>query len=286
MPIAITSLTKLFRRQGQTCLALDGLTLSIADGEMVALIGPSGSGKSTLLRHCAGLVTGDLGTGSIRIDQHTVQENSKLARNVRLARQRIGFIFQQFNLVERMDVLGNVLAGAIHRQPMWRTLSGMYPRAEREAAMRCLARVGVADKAGQRAGSLSGGQQQRVAIARAMLQGARTILADEPIASLDPNAARRVMEHLAALNREDKATVVVSLHQVEYARKYCQRAVALRHGQVVFDGPVGDLTDERLAVIYANALDQDPVPDQARANASGEHPEPTPAQPTFLPQLA
>ena len=270
MPISVSRLTKLFRRHGQTCLALDGIDLAIADGEMVALIGPSGSGKSTLLRHCAGLVTGDLGTGTIRVDQHTVQDNGRLARQVRKARQGIGFIFQQFNLVERMDVLGNVLAGAIHRHPMWRTLSGIYPRAEREAAMRCLARVGVADKAGQRAGSLSGGQQQRVAIARAMLQGARTILADEPIASLDPNAARRVMEHLAALNREDKATVVVSLHQVDYARKYCRRAIALRYGRVVFDGPVGELTDERLTGIYATALDDEPAP--AEVNDPNEHP--------------
>ncbi len=255
MSISIHSLSKRYGRGNRVCCALNAIDLSIADGEIVALIGPSGSGKSTLMRHIAGLVAGDPGEGEITLDGRVVQANGRIAADARRMRSRIGFIFQQFNLVNRLDVITNVLAGALHRHPMWRTLSGIFPQQERIAAMRCLERVGMDNKATQRAGTLSGGQQQRVAIARAMLQGARTVLADEPIASLDPSSARRVMETLARINREDRTTVVVSLHQVEYARKFCQRAIALRAGQVVFDGPAAELTDDLLISIYHHTLD-------------------------------
>jgi phosphonate transport system ATP-binding protein len=255
MAITVRRLSKRFRSGSRVCCALDAIDLDIADGEMVALIGPSGSGKSTLMRHIAGLVAGDPGDGDVSIDGCTVQTGGRINSNVRRLRSRIGFVFQQFNLVSRLDVITNVLAGSLHRHALWRTLTGIFPMRERLAAMRCLERVGMDEKAAQRAGTLSGGQQQRVAIARAMLQGAKTILADEPIASLDPGSARRVMEALERVNREDRTTVVVSLHQVEYARDFCDRAIALRGGRVVFDGPSRELTDERLVGIYHHALD-------------------------------
>lgn len=257
MSIHVRRLSKRFRSNRQLCCALDGVDLAIDDGEMVALIGPSGSGKSTLIRHLAGLVAGDPGEGEISIDGRRVQNDGRIATDIRDARAAIGVIFQQFNLVGRLGVLENVLAGGLHRHPLWRTLSGLLPRPERERAMGCLHRVGLVEKAGQRAATLSGGQQQRVAIARAMFQGARTILADEPIASLDPNSARRVMDILSAINREDGVTVVVSLHQVEVARDYCRRAIALRAGRVVFDGPSSDLDDAMLRGIYEHDLDID-----------------------------
>jgi phosphonate transport system ATP-binding protein len=276
MTITVRRLSKRFRSNGRQCCALDQVDLDIADGEMVALIGPSGSGKSTLMRHIAGLIAGDPGEGDVLFDGRTVQSGGRISREIRDLRCSIGFIFQQFNLVGRLDVLTNVLAGAIHRHPMWRTLAGVYPMQERLAAMRCLERVGMDDKAAQRASTLSGGQQQRVAIARAMLQGAKTILADEPIASLDPSSARRVMETLARINREDRTTVVVSLHQVEYARNFCTRAIALRAGKVVFDGPAADLTDDRLLSIYHHALDGEDGSGDQRSGTSASRPTTAP----------
>ena len=165
-------------------------------------------------------------------------------------------IFQQFNLVDRLPVMHNVLAGALHRLPLWRSLLGWFPQAELRAAHEALARVGIERCAWQRASTLSGGQQQRAAISRAIVQQARVVLADEPIASLDPESSRRVMELLAALNRERGVTVLVSLHQVDYAFAYCPRTVALRQGEVVYDGPTRELTRERLKDLYGAQTDE------------------------------
>jgi len=173
--------------------ALDGVSLNVDRGEMVALIGPSGSGKSTLLRAITGLAPIDAGDGEIRAFGNFVQAQGRVSDKVREARIRIGFIFQQFNLVGRLTLFTNVALGSLGRIPAWRGLLGLWPQETREAAMAALARVGVADYAGQRAGTLSGGQQQRGAIARALVQKAKVILADEPVASLDPVSARRVM---------------------------------------------------------------------------------------------
>jgi phosphonate transport system ATP-binding protein len=232
-------------------MVIDGVSLAIEDGEMVALIGPSGSGKSTLMRHIAGLVCCDADGGAIEVDGRIVQCSGRIAEQVRRVRAGIGFVFQQFNLVGRLRVIDNVLIGALNRTCWWRSAMLWFRTDERRAAMRCLARVGMAAYAGQRASTLSGGQQQRVAIARALLQGARTILADEPIASLDPESARRVMEALARINREDRATVVVSLHQVDFALRYCPRVVALRAGRLVYDGPGSGVDTALLQRIYA-----------------------------------
>ncbi len=242
--------------------ALSHVSVAVAPGEMVALIGPSGSGKSTLLRAAAGLVTADAGSGPVAVFGEPVQSNGRLAAHVRRARSDIGFIFQQFNLVGRASLYMNALFGALGRMPGWKAALGLFGVEDRKRAMEALDRVGVLEHAGKRAAHLSGGQQQRGAIARALVQGARAIFADEPIASLDPVSARRVMRLLAELNRQDGITVVVTLHQVDYALRYCRRAVALKEGRVVFDGPITELTREQLVDIYGQEY-RDVIDDEA-----------------------
>ncbi|MCV2366601.1 phosphonate ABC transporter ATP-binding protein [Roseateles oligotrophus] len=237
--------------------ALRDINLQVRRGEMVALLGASGSGKSTLLRHLSGLHRADAGSRSVvNILGRELQSGGRLAGDVRASRAKLATVFQQFNLVERLPVMTNVLAGALHRLPLWRGLLGLFPRAEQQRAYAALARVGIEACAWQRASTLSGGQQQRAAISRALVQGAEIILADEPIASLDPESSRRVMSLLAELNRELGVTVLVSLHQVDYAFAFCPRTVALRQGQVVFDGPTQDLTPVRLRELYGSQIDE------------------------------
>jgi len=230
--------------------ALDAVSLDIGRGEMIALIGPSGSGKSTLLRSIDGLQTIDEGEGAITAFGGPVQARGKVSDHVRKARIRIGFIAQQFNLVGRLTLFTNVALGSLGRIPTIRGLLGAWPEETKAAAMAALHRVGVADYAAQRANTLSGGQQQRGAIARALVQKAKIILADEPVASLDPVSARKVMEILRDLNQSDGLTVVVTLHQVDYALRYCDRVVALKAGKKVYDGPAADLKREQLIDIY------------------------------------
>ena len=231
-------------------LALDAVSVSLVRGEMVALIGPSGSGKSTLLRAITGLAVIDPGAGTIQAFGRTVQANGKVSDQVRATRAQIGMIFQQFNLVGRLSLFTNTALGMLGRINIVAGLFGRWPAPEQAAVMGALARVGVADYAGQRAATLSGGQQQRGAIARALVQQAKVILADEPVASLDPVAARRVMDLLCELNAKDGISVLVSLHQVDYALRYCKRVVALKAGKVVYDGLATGLNHERLVDIY------------------------------------
>lgn len=252
--IRINTLSKTF---GNGRKALQQIDLSIAPGEMVALIGASGSGKSTLLRHMAGLMAGDAHSpGSIEIHGRTVQCNGKIASDIRSVRAGVGFVFQQFNLVARLPVIVNVLAGTLHKVPMWRSLIRWFTPEEKARSIEALRRVGIDECWAQRASTLSGGQQQRAAIARAMVQGAKVLLADEPIASLDPESSRKVMDILARVNREDKCTVVVSLHQVNVAMKYCARTVALHQGHVVYDGPSAALTPALLRELYGAEADE------------------------------
>ena len=237
--------------------ALCDINISVKKGEMVALIGASGSGKSTLLRHMSGLITADGRTDSlIEIDGRRVQQGGRIHHDIRRVRSQVGFVFQQFNLVDRLPVLVNVLVGLLHRMPWWRSLFRIFNAQERAQALDALARVGIADCHAQRASTLSGGQQQRAAIARALVQGAKVVLADEPIASLDPESSRNVMEILARINREDGCTVIVSLHQVDMALKYCPRVVALHQGRVVFDGPSKLLTPQLLRELYGVHVDE------------------------------
>lgn len=237
--------------------ALRDITLNVRQGEMVALIGASGSGKSTLLRHVAGLVAADSASESlIEIHGRRVQSGGRIHRDVRKVRSEIGFVFQQFNLVDRLPVLMNVLVGLLHRTPGWRSWLRWFNVQERSLALDAMARVGIAECAAQRASTLSGGQQQRAAIARTLVQGARVVLADEPIASLDPESSRKVMDTLQRINREDGCTVIVSLHQVDVAMKYCPRVVALHQGQVVYDGPSAALTPRLLRELYGVQADE------------------------------
>jgi phosphonate transport system ATP-binding protein len=239
-------------------VALDAVSLTIEAGELVALIGASGSGKSTLLRNIAGLTAADTGSASsIEVHGRGVQRDGRVAPNVREIRTGIGFVFQQFNLVTRLPVLTNVLAGLLHRIPVWRSVLRHFNRNEIRAGLEALARVGMAEHALQRASTLSGGQQQRVAIARTLVQGASIILADEPIASLDPSSARRVMDILTAINKEDRTTVVVSLHQVDVALAYCPRTIALSAGRIAYDGPSRELTPALLQRIYGAEVDDE-----------------------------
>ncbi len=230
--------------------ALNGVSVEVAAGEMVALIGPSGSGKSTLLRSITGLQTIDSGKGTISVFGEIVQKNGRTTGATRAARQKLGMIFQQFNLVGRLSLFANVMLGALGRIPGWKGLLGAWPTADKKLAMAALHRVGVSDYAAQRANTLSGGQQQRGAIARALVQGAKAILADEPVASLDPVSARKVMELLVELNRRDGFGVIVTLHQVDYAIRYCDRVIALKAGEVVYDGPSTGLDTKQLIDIY------------------------------------
>lgn len=244
--LAIRNVSKTFGARR----ALDSVSLEVSRGEMIALIGPSGSGKSTLLRSISALQTVDPGEGRIEAFGAPVQANGKISGDVRKIRTRIGFIFQQFNLVGRLPLFTNVALGSLGRIGRTRGLFGLWPAETKAAAMAALARMGVADYAGQRANTLSGGQQQRGAIARALVQKAKIVLADEPVASLDPVSARRVMEALRDLNEQDGLTVVVTLHQVDYALRYCDRVVALKAGRIVYDGPAAGLKRDQLIDIY------------------------------------
>jgi phosphonate transport system ATP-binding protein len=258
--IRIERLTKTFRNGRK---ALDSVDLRVQEGEMVALIGASGSGKSTLLRHIAGFTASDPAPSHVTLLGRPIQQNGKIVREVRSIRRDVAFVFQQFNLVGRLSVMTNVLIGALSRVSLWRRLSGHFPHRERSLALDSLDAMGIGEHAYERASTLSGGQQQRAALARALVQRARIVLADEPIASLDPESARRVMELMQSLNREHKLTVIVSLHQIDVAMKYCARTVALRDGRVVFDGASEKLTPAVLLDLYGTAATELLTPDAA-----------------------
>lgn len=255
--IALVLEAKNLTRTYGTRKALDDVSVSVASGEMVALIGPSGSGKSTLLRSATGLITTDEGAGYVNLLGIGVQKNGKLLDSVRAARARGGFVFQQFNLVGRLSLFQNVMLGSLGRLPFVQGFLGQWPKADQERAMQALARVGIADYAAQRANTLSGGQQQRGAIARALVQGADAVFLDEPVASLDPVSARKVMELLRDLNERDGVTIVVTLHQIDYATKFCKRIIALKAGKIVYDGPKEGLTRDHLIEIYGAEFDEE-----------------------------
>ena len=238
---------------------LQGVDLDVGEGEMIGLIGASGSGKSTLIRLICGLEQMDRGTeGRIALFGKETQSNGRFGENSEALRCEVGVIFQQFNLISRLSLLTNVLAGRLGRIPRWRGSLAAFPRADRVKALLALERVGLIDQAHQRASTLSGGQQQRGAIARVLTQEARLILADEPIASLDPASAKLIMSTLRAINRQDRTTVIVSLHQIDHAFEHCDRIIALKNGQVIHNGPTGGITPDDIADLYgveAGSLD-------------------------------
>ncbi|MBI3522717.1 MAG: phosphonate ABC transporter ATP-binding protein [Chloroflexi bacterium] len=226
--------------------ALDGVTLDIQKGEFVVLIGLSGSGKSTLLRCINGLVRPT--SGEVIFDGNGVTTAS--GAQLRRIRRRIGMIFQQFNLVKRSSVFANVISGRLGYTPTWRTLAFTPTRDDVRLAFENLSRVGIIEKAYARADALSGGQQQRVGIARALMQQPDLMLADEPVASLDPATSHSVMKYLEEINKRDGITVVCSLHFLSLARRYATRVVALKGGQVAFDGRPRDIDETRFREIY------------------------------------
>ncbi|QSB16957.1 phosphonate ABC transporter ATP-binding protein [Natronosporangium hydrolyticum] len=235
--------------------ALSDIDLEIADGQFVVVVGLSGAGKSTLVRTINGLVP--LTSGSLEVGGRRVDGASR--RQLRALRADIGMIFQSFNLVKRTSVLNNVLMGRLHSTPTWRSLLGLYKRSDKELAFQALERVEVVEKAYVRASNLSGGQQQRVSIARALAQEPQVMLADEPVASLDPPTANVVMRDLQRINRELGITTIVNLHFLDLAKRYGDRIIGMREGRVVFDG-TGEEADEKVFEdIYGRSLTADDV---------------------------
>jgi phosphonate transport system ATP-binding protein len=263
---------------------LKDVSFRLERGEMVALIGASGSGKSTLIRAIAGLVpidkrrapkngapeNGEAESDAIFLFGQPMQQNGRIIGSAKDLRARIGVVFQQFNLVSRLPGLTNVCLGLLGRMPFLQGTLGRFSAEEKRRAMRALDRVGMAEHALKRGSELSGGQQQRAAIARTLVQGAELLIADEPIASLDPNSARRVMDILADMNARDRITILVSLHQVEYGVKYCPRTIALKAGEVVYDGPSCELTPELLNSIYGAESSDLFLPSRDEAGVSSQ----------------
>ncbi len=225
-------------------VALQPTDLELSDRQVTVLLGPSGAGKSTLLRSLNLLVRPTRGTVRSR-------DMGELVRQSTIRQHRCGtaMIFQQHQLIGRLPALHNVLMSRLGRHSFWRTLIG-FSDAERRLALDCLNRVGLFDQALTRCDNLSGGQQQRVGIARALAQEPKMILADEPVASLDPTSSERVLTVLRTICREDRIPVIISLHQLEYAREFADRIIGLMQGRVVFDGPPDRLDDQALSLIY------------------------------------
>jgi len=244
--LEIKNLTKIYR---DGTVALRDVSFTVADGEFLIIIGLSGSGKSTLLRCINRLI--DPTEGQIIWDG--VDITSAEPAELRHIRRQIGMVFQQFNLVKRSTVLTNVLSGRLGYVNPWPSLLHRLPKEDREMAQQALERVGIANQAHKRADELSGGQQQRVGIARALMQQPRIILADEPVASLDPVLAHSILEHLEQLNQEDGITILCSLHYLDLVQRYATRVIGLRDGQIVYRGSQEDIramTDAEFKEIY------------------------------------
>jgi len=243
--LRIEHLTKVYENGTR---AVNDLSLVIDPGEFVVIVGLSGSGKSTLMRCVNRLVEPTEGRIWVGDDEITGASISEL-RHMRLG---IGMIFQQFNLVKRSSVLRNVLAGRLATTSTWRSTLGYFREIDIRDAFANLDRVGIAEKAYERADTLSGGQQQRVAIARALMQTPRLMLADEPVASLDPATSHSVMRYLEEINKDDGITILCNLHFLSLARRYATRLIALKAGEIVFDGPPGEVDNRRFREIYGD----------------------------------
>ena len=240
--LKIDALTKRFGDK----TAVDAANISVEKPTMIGIIGRSGAGKSTLLRMVNRL--NDATSGTITFDGEEITALRGAAR--RDWQSRCAMIFQQFNLVPRMDVVSNVLHGTLNKRSTFATMFNLYPQADIHRAIEILDRLGIAEQAPKRAEALSGGQQQRVAIARALMQDPRIILADEPIASLDPMNAQRVMQSLRDIHEQDGRMVIANLHTLDTARRYCDRVIGMRDGRIVFDGTPAQLTTGVARDIY------------------------------------
>jgi len=231
-------------------VALTDVSFDIGHGEFVVILGPSGAGKSTMLRCINRLAEPTSGQIFLRGNEIT-----STPRSLRKARQEIGMVFQQFNLVTRLSVIMNVLSGRLSYRSTWRSLFYSFTREDRAIALECLEMVALGHKAFQRADTLSGGEQQRVAIARALAQRPKLILADEPVASLDPKIARQVLDYLKDVSQRLGISVVCNLHQIDFAREYAERIIGLSQGRLIFDGPPSALTDDILNQIYGSRME-------------------------------
>ena len=231
--------------------ALKDINLTIEQGEFVAIIGLSGAGKSTLIRTINRMH--DITDGTLAVDGVNVME-LKGAR-LRQFRRNIGMIFQSFNLVTRTTVIKNVLTSRVPELPFWRALLGAYPKKDKLEALEALDKVGILDKAFVRADQLSGGQQQRVALARTLAQNPKIILADEPVASLDPVTAKQVMDDFRRINREMNISVLINIHHVDLALQYADRVIGIKAGEVVYDGPASEVNEAVLAEVYGGQFE-------------------------------
>lgn len=245
--LRIDTLTKRFGDK----IAVDAADVSVSEPSMIGIIGRSGAGKSTLLRMVNRL--SDATSGTITFEGEDITSLRGAAR--RNWQSRCAMIFQQFNLVPRMDVVSNVLHGTLNKRSTVATLFNLYPQEDIHKAIEILDRLGIAEQAPKRAEALSGGQQQRVAIARALMQDPKIILADEPIASLDPMNAQVVMQSLRAIHEEDGRMVIANLHTLDTARRYCDRVIGMRDGRIVFDGTPEQLTTGVARDIYGAGAD-------------------------------
>jgi phosphonate transport system ATP-binding protein len=235
--------------------ALKGVNLEIKDGEFVAIIGLSGAGKSTLLRSINKMI--EISSGQLYIDE--VEISSVKGKELRMLRRSIGMIFQSFNLVKKMSVFNNVLSGRVAYHSTFKTILGLFPKQEKILALDSLEAMGILDKAFIRADQLSGGQQQRVALARALTQQPKVILADEPVASLDPITTVQVMDDFAKVNKDFGITIIANMHHVDLALKYATRVIGIKDGLVVFDGLANEINDDILVEIYGRSLKHDEI---------------------------
>ena len=247
--IEIEHLNKTYPSPTGDIHALRDVDLRIEDGEIFVIIGLSGAGKSTLVR-CINLLERPT-SGTVRIDGRDMTQLSR--RDLLKARQDIGMIFQSFNLVSRSTAIKNVLTADVPDMPFFRVLLGIFTKKQKMRALESLDKVGILDKAYTRCDQLSGGQQQRVALARTLNQNPKIILADEPVASLDPITAKQVMQDFVRINKEYKISILLNIHHVDLALKYCDRVIGIRAGEIVFDGPASTITQEQIDEVYNGA---------------------------------
>lgn len=259
-------------RKFGTVTAVDAVTLDIPDGQMVGVIGRSGAGKSTLLRMINRLVDPNGG----RIVFRGAEVSALSGNALRAWRRDCAMIFQQFNLVPRLDVVSNVLHGTLNGCSTLAAVFNLFPKADILRAIDILERLGVAEHAQKRAEALSGGQQQRVAIARALMQSPKVVLADEPIASLDPLNAKIVMDALKDINEREGITVITNLHTLDTARNYCERIVGMAGGRVVFDGSPDELTSEAVRAIYGTDAEGNEISEAMTSTSIEVRPVPAP----------
>ncbi|WP_313802708.1 phosphonate ABC transporter ATP-binding protein [Cytobacillus sp.] len=233
--------------------ALKDINLTIEQGEYVAVIGLSGAGKSTLIR-CINRMH-DISSGSLLVND--VEVSTLKGKEIRKLRRGIGMIFQSFNLVNRISSLKNVLVSFVPDMPIWRKVLGLYTKKQKIEALEALDRMNILDKAFTRVDQLSGGQQQRVALARTLAQKPSIILADEPVASLDPITAKQVMTDFQRINEEMNMTIIINIHHVDLALEYATRVVGIRSGEIVYDGPASEVTEQILEHIYNGKLEEE-----------------------------